>query len=305
MLDVHRLRLLRELHRRGTLAAVARALSYSPSAGSQQLSQLEAEAGVRLLEPVGRGVRLTPQALLLVDHADAVLQRLELAEADLAASLTEVAGTVRVASFASVLLRLVPTALSRLAEEHPRLLVRFVHKDPGPAFEALLSHDVDLVLGEDYPGVPEPRLPGVYEEDLGQDLLHLALPATGPLSVHTTVADLADAPWVMDPDNTASGGWERAVCRAAGFEPDVRFITTEPLLQAHLVQTGHAAGLLADLLKADIHHTLRLLPLPDSPTRRLYTGIRASSRKHPAVRAIHNSLLEALETTRTAPSTLD
>ena len=66
MLDVHRLRLLRELDRRGTLAAVARALSYSPSAISQQLSQLEAETGVTLLEPAGRGVRLTPLARILV-----------------------------------------------------------------------------------------------------------------------------------------------------------------------------------------------------------------------------------------------
>ena len=70
MLDVHRLRLLRELHRRGTLAEVARALSYSPSAISQQLSQLESETGVQLLERAGRGVRLTEQARILVRHTD-------------------------------------------------------------------------------------------------------------------------------------------------------------------------------------------------------------------------------------------
>ena len=76
VLDVHRLRLLRELHRRGTLAEVARALSYSPSAISQQLALLEAETGVRLLERVGRGVRLTEQARILVGHADVVFERL-------------------------------------------------------------------------------------------------------------------------------------------------------------------------------------------------------------------------------------
>src|SRR6201992_3738084 len=78
MLDVHRLRLLRELERLGTLAAVARALSYSPSAVSQQLSQLEAETGVVLLEPAGRGVRLTAQARILGAHTEAILERREI-----------------------------------------------------------------------------------------------------------------------------------------------------------------------------------------------------------------------------------
>src|ERR1044072_2854913 len=66
MFDLHRLRLLRELSQRGTLAAVARALNYSPSSVSQQLSLLETEVGVPLLEPVGRRVKLTPQAEILV-----------------------------------------------------------------------------------------------------------------------------------------------------------------------------------------------------------------------------------------------
>ena len=131
MLDVHRLWLLRELDRRGTLAAVARALSYSPSAVSQQLSQLEAETGVVLLEPAGRGVRLTAQARILVAHAEAILERLEEAEAELRASLTEVRGTLRVASFQSVLLALVPEVLTRLAERHPGLRVEITHQEAG------------------------------------------------------------------------------------------------------------------------------------------------------------------------------
>ena len=98
MLDVRRLRLLVELSQRGTLAAVAEALSYSPSSVSQQLSQLEKEAGVPLLVQVGRRVQLTPQAQVLVGHAQAVLERLEEAEADVARSLTTVSGTVRTIS---------------------------------------------------------------------------------------------------------------------------------------------------------------------------------------------------------------
>ena len=160
MLDVHRLRLLRELERLGTLAAVARALSYSPSAVSQQLSQLEAETGVVLLEPAGRGVRLTAQARILVAHTEAILERLEEAEADLRASLTEVRGTLRVASFQSVLLVLVPDVLTRLAERHPGLRVEITHQEAGPAFAGLLAHDFDVVLGEEYPGIVRAPVPG-------------------------------------------------------------------------------------------------------------------------------------------------
>ncbi len=92
MLDLHRVRLLHELHARGTIAAVADALRFTPSAVSQQLAVLEREAGVQLLERAGRGVRLTDAALVLVGHADALLERAELAEAELAAAVGSVVG---------------------------------------------------------------------------------------------------------------------------------------------------------------------------------------------------------------------
>src|SRR5918998_5790327 len=106
MLDVRRLRLLRELHERGTIAAVADALQFTPSAVSQQLAALEREAGLPLLERAGRGVRLTDAALVLVRHAEALLARAEVAQADLAAAAGSVAGRGRIASFQSVALQL-------------------------------------------------------------------------------------------------------------------------------------------------------------------------------------------------------
>src|SRR5687768_8157834 len=93
--DLHRLRLLREFEERGTLSAVAAALDYSPSAVSQQLSALEKEAGARLLEKAGRGVRLTDAGRLLARHARVLLAAAEAAAADLADLGGEVRGTVR------------------------------------------------------------------------------------------------------------------------------------------------------------------------------------------------------------------
>jgi DNA-binding transcriptional LysR family regulator len=112
VLDLHRLRLLRELKHRGTLAAVATALSYSPSTISAQLSQLEREVGVPLLAPAGRRVRLTPEAEILVGHVEAVLERLERAEADIARSRTVLEGDLRIATFQTAAKTLVLPALA-------------------------------------------------------------------------------------------------------------------------------------------------------------------------------------------------
>src|SRR5215217_3206638 len=102
MLELRRLRLLKELHERGTIAAVADALQFTPSAVSQQLAMLERETGVTLLQKAGRGVRLTDPALVLVEHANALLERAALAEADLAAATGTITGRARVAAFQSV-----------------------------------------------------------------------------------------------------------------------------------------------------------------------------------------------------------
>src|SRR5687768_3438985 len=121
MLDLRRLRLLHELNERGTIAAVADALQFTPSAVSQQLAVLEREAGVPLLERAGRGVRLTDAALVLVGHAEALLDRADLAEAELARAVGDVAGRGRIATFQSGALRLAVPAMRALARDAPAL----------------------------------------------------------------------------------------------------------------------------------------------------------------------------------------
>ncbi len=294
MLNVARLRVLRELHLRGTLAAVAEALAYTPSAVSQQLSQLEREAGVPLLEKVGRRVRLTDQAVALVNHTEAILARLELAESELADAQPEVRGTLRVASFQSVVLELAPAALTLLAERHPLLQVAITQRDEALGSSGLLAHEFDVVLGEEFPGRPHEVRAGVDREDLLRDPLLLALPSHGPLAdLPPAVDSLAEAPWAIDPEETAMGTWSRDICRAAGFEPDVRFDTPDPLLQAHLVRTGHAVALMPSLLAEGHLHGTRLAPLAGAPHRRLYTAARAGRSGHPAIRAFRDALAHA------------
>src|SRR3954451_14570199 len=133
MLDLRRMRMLHELHHRGTIAAVAEALQFTPSAVSQQLAMLEREAGVPLMERAGRGVRLTDAALVLVEHAEALLERTARAEADLAAAAGTVAGRGRIAGFESVALYLAAPAMEALAARAPRLRCELVEAEPEQA----------------------------------------------------------------------------------------------------------------------------------------------------------------------------
>src|ERR671939_1037603 len=166
MLDLRRLRLLRELRERGTIAAVADALGYTPSAVSQQLAMLERDTGVRLLERAGRGVRLTDAALVLAGHAEALLERAALAEADLAAAAGTVAGRARIAGFESVALRIALPAMAALARDAPRLRCELIEAEPEQALPALEIGDVDLVLGDEWQHQPRLLTTGLERHDL-------------------------------------------------------------------------------------------------------------------------------------------
>lgn len=288
MLDLRRLRLLVELSRRGTVGAVAQALSYSPSTVSSQLGVLEKEAGVALLEPVGRRLRLTPAGELLVRHAVRLLSELERTEAGLAALHGEVVGTVRVAAFQSAVLALLPPALLDLRGRHPDLRVEITELEPQTSLPALAGGDFDLVLAEEYPGHPLAHDLGVDREDLLTDQLALVLPQDwGPM----VLADLAGRPLAMEPPGTPAHQWAVRVCREAGFEPDVTVTTTDLQVQLRMVESGLAAALLPDLAQGAQRAGVRVVPLPGRPRRRVFTATRGGSRTRPAISAVIDLLL--------------
>ncbi len=252
MLDLRRLHMLRELHERGTIAAVADALQFTPSAVSQQLAQLERDTGVTLLQRAGRGVRLTDPARVLVEHADALLERAALAEADLAAATGEVAGHIRVASFRSVSLHLAIPAMLALASTAPRLHCELVEAEPEQALPALAVADVDLVLGDEWRHQPWRLPPALERHDLFCDPVRIVLPAGHPLARRhreaVPLAELAGAAWVTGQDTM---GWDemiRRTCRAlGGFEPRIGHRITDVSVSLELVRRGLAVTLLPEL----------------------------------------------------------
>ncbi|MBG0740478.1 LysR family transcriptional regulator [Paeniglutamicibacter antarcticus] len=298
MLDVRRLRLLRELKIRGTLAAVAEALNFSPSSVSQQLALLEKEAGVALLRKSGRRVQLTPQAQILIDHTAELLETLERAEADLAASLTTVTGTVRLAVFQSAALALMPDALTIMRNEYPDVRLEMTQKEPETALYETWARDFDLVIAEQYPGHAAPRYPELDRVTLTSDAIRLATPPDGLGGQRiTSLSDTAALPWVMEPRGAASRHWAEQACRQAGFEPDVRYETADLQAQIRLIESGNAVALMPDLVWTGRPTTVRLLDLPDLPRRTVFTSARQASRRRPAILACREVLQRAAEAT--------
>ncbi|WP_205475091.1 LysR substrate-binding domain-containing protein [Nocardioides sp. SYSU D00038] len=291
MLDVRRLALLRELHVRGTIASVAAALHQSPSSVSQQLATLEREAGAPLLRKVGRRVQLTPQAELLVEHAAAILERLELAESELQTSLGEATGTVRLAIFQSAALALMPAMLETLRAEHPRLRVTISQREPESALLETYAREFDLVVAEQYPSHAAPWHPELDRVPLTGDAIRLAV-APDRTDI-TRLEDTTDLPWVAEPRGTASRHFAEQACRQAGFEPDIRFETAD--LQAHvaLIRSGNAVALMPDLMWRGEAAPVRLVPLPGSPVRTVFTAARRSSSRRPSILAVRDALERA------------
>jgi DNA-binding transcriptional LysR family regulator len=279
---------------------VADALRFTPSAVSQQLAMLERETGVTLLERAGRGVRLTDAALVLVDHAGALLERAAEAEADLAAASRTVTGRGRVAGFQSAALRLALPAMEALARDAPRLRCEFVEAEPEEALPALALGDVDLVIGDEWEHQPW-RLPaGLVAEALLRDPVHLALPVRSPLARRhrdaVPLGKLAGAPWAT---GHPAMGWEemtRRTCREhGGFEPDIRHRTNDATVALALVARGLAVTLVPDLVMPRRPAGVALRRVAEAPVSRAILAVtRAADAARPSTQALVAAVRDAV-----------
>ena len=297
MLDLRRLRLLRELAHRGTIGAVASALDYSPSAVSQQLALLEKEAGVPLLERAGRNVRLTAAAQTLVGHTDALLARVEEAEADLQATAEQITGTVRVATFQSAGLFLLAPALRRLADRHPALRVEVTDAEPELTMPTLALGGLDVVLADEYPFHPRPPDERLHLEPLLEERFRLVLPVDHPAArsgAPVPLSALAGDVWAVGKADTHYAELTIRACRAlGGFEPDIRHRSNDLLMLLALVANGLAVTLLPDLVRPDREPGAVARDVAEDPLTRTVSGvIRRGSERRPAISALLQALRE-------------
>ncbi|WP_030669293.1 LysR family transcriptional regulator, partial [Streptomyces sp. NRRL B-1347] len=291
MLDVRRLHLLRELDRRGTIAAVAEALTFTASAVSQQLGVLEREAGVPLLERSGRRVVLTPAGRTLVTHADAVLQRLELAVSELASAREGVGGPLRIGTFPSGGHTIVPAALAELARHHPALEPMVREIDSARVSDGLRAGELDVALVHDYDFVPASPDSTVDEIPLVDEPMYLVMGDARATARGTgrgaTLAELlgpcAEVPWITARDGTTGHAMAVRACQAAGFQPRIRHQVNDFRTVLALAAAGQGAGFVPETATAHGPAGVLLTELP--LFRRSKVAFRAGGGSHPAIAA--------------------
>jgi DNA-binding transcriptional LysR family regulator len=280
MLNPRRLAVLREFAAQGTIAGAAEALAFTPSAVSQQLAQLQREAGVELFRKVGRRLELTDAGRTLVERAGELLARVERVEAELAAHADQVRGTVRVAAFQTAAAALAMPAIDRLAAAHPDLRVELLEAEAEESLPLLARGGVDVAIAEEYEHAPRPRLPELERAYLEPDTMLLALPRPEP-DGPVALADLAETTWATARTGTAYADMFDRLCRSVGgFEPDVRYRVNDMQLLLALVAGGRAAAMVPALGRPQ---GVTVRPIAEGRfTRALFVASRASDRARPS-----------------------
>lgn len=248
MFDLARLRLLRELAQRGTMTAVGAALGLTSSAVSQQLAVLEREARVRLLERVGRTVRLTAEGTRLVAHAEAILQAVDAAELDLKAAGEKPGGVLEVACFSTFAKALLLPAIARLRACFPALQVVVRELESADAIEAVRVGRCLLAVSFAYNLVPRPEVAGLVSHPLTEEPVLLALPprwrrVRGPISLKR----LADEDWIVGSRQTDDRLLAERACAVAGFAPRITHTIDDYDLVLRMVSAGLGVGLVPEL----------------------------------------------------------
>ncbi|MBW8484613.1 LysR family transcriptional regulator [Actinomadura parmotrematis] len=290
MLDLGRLRILRELRRRGTAGAVAEALGYSPSAVSQQLAQLQREVGVPLVERAGRRLRLTAAGEALAGHADALLDGARRAEEDARAASGRVTGRVEVVGFQTAILHLLAPALPRLAAAYPDLVVEIHDDEYVRVLQALVQQEVDLVLSCEYSHVRAPAHPELAEEVLFTEPMRLLLPERHPLALAAgpvRLADLGGATWATGHLGTGHADVVASACaELGGFRPDVRQRSNDLLVIFAMVRAGSAA-IVPELAMEQEPPGVAVRPIAEADVRRrMVLRWRTGADARPPVRAV-------------------
>jgi DNA-binding transcriptional LysR family regulator len=289
MLDVRRLRTLREVALHGTIRAAAESLSFTPSAVSQQLSALERELGYELLERRGRSVHLTAAGRVLVERAEPILAQLADAEAEAKAAAGAAEPQVRIASFASAAATIVAEAAAHGLDVH------IVESDPRVALARLRAGEVDVAILWEYDFVPL-RVSGAVElVPLFDDPIDVVMPRTHPAAAAPDVelAALADEPWINSTSASSCHPFLERACLAAGFEPRIAAETNDHRTLHHLVASGVGLAVIPVLSQLDLPGSLAARPIRSSPKRRIHAAFRTAS-------AADRRVQLALERLRTA-----
>lgn len=289
MLNVQRLRVLREVVAQGSFSEAASVLNYTQSAVSQAIATLESEAGVPLLERDRRGVRPTSAGERLDEHAGRILAQLDAAEAELGAIAGTRGGELRMASFPTAGATLMPLAIASFRSAHPEVALSLVEGEPEELIPRLRDGEFDLGLIFEFEGMGELG-PGLRGAPLFEDPMMLALPKGHGLArrERITLEDLSEEAWVQTSEASACARHVVRSCRGAGFEPRVSFESDDYLTVQGLVAAGVGVALIPQLaLSQTVSYDIAVRELhPSGPVRHVVAATPGSGVSLPAAAAM-------------------
>jgi DNA-binding transcriptional LysR family regulator len=298
MLDVRRMKVLREVAAQGSFSAAAEVLSFTQSAVSQHVAALEREAGATLVERGPRGIKLTEAGEALVAHTDAVLARLEDAEQERAAIAGLRGGRLRFGSFPSAGATLVPRAVAVFRERHPKVDLGMAEAEPVEAVARLKAGDLELALIYDYEAVPDEADPELEKVHLLDDAMDVILPRGHRLARRQTVklADLAAEAWIGGSAGNPCHRIMAHACNEAGFEPRIAFETDDYQAAQSFVASGVGVTMLPRLALTTVHPAVEVRSLGRaSPLRRVWAARLTNGYRSPAGDAMLRILQDVAE----------
>jgi DNA-binding transcriptional LysR family regulator len=286
-MDPRRVLTFRAVARLRSFSRAARELSLTQPSVSNQVAQLEREVGARLLERGPGGLRLTPSGEILLEHADAVAERFQLAEAQLNAVAKGARTQLRIGALPTALAGFIPSAVARLRVAHPDARITFDEGTSEELSARIASGELDLVIDYETTGTPRSQRPGVTRHHLLHEHFLIALPPDHPLAASEKVrlADLHDEDWTA----ALTDGLIVRACRAAGFEPRLVSLTHDQLAIRALIMRGLAVTLVPGLL-ADAFSGLALRQIADMTIERDVFALLPPGGRHPLLEPTLNAL---------------
>jgi DNA-binding transcriptional LysR family regulator len=299
VIDPRRLLTFRAVAEAGSFSRAAEALALTQPAVSQQVAGLERQLGARLLDRGPGGPVPTPVGAVLLEHARAIAQRLDLAGAQLDELTAPGPVRLRVGAFASALGILVAPAIARLRGALPDLEIAATEGRSDELGERTGRGELHAAICFQDPAAP-PREPGgTVRRELGDEPMLVALAPGHRLAGEGRIRleDLAGDVWTAP----STSGLVRRACAAAGFEPRVAFVTPDPLAIRALVAGGLAVTLVPRLLTADLPGVV-VRELAGEPPRRTLYALTAEAGAPAAAGAFVDAIAEALRASSDRPT---
>jgi DNA-binding transcriptional LysR family regulator len=284
MLHLERLQALHAVSTFGSVTGAAEALRLTPSAVSQQLGKLQRDVGQRLIEPYGRGVRLTPAGTLLAERAHAILSEVENAESELDRQRNHVIGDLEIAGFATAARAILPQTVSRLRKQHHQLKLRVSERQPDEATRLVVAGHLDIALVNDWMNAPLVLPDGVQRVLIMNDPVDLAVPADHPLAGRASVelTELSAEPWITWPYGAICHEWLTQTLRQHGLTPEVTHTAEEHQTQLAMVAAGLGIAVMPRLGRGSIEG-VSIITLEPAFSRQIYAIFRTLASERPAI----------------------